>query len=109
MGLVELHRTHLIAVPVDDFPDRLVAAAADDDAALIEGGRRRGVADHGAQEGGGAAREELLGLADTSRGAGREDEAAHDRPPHRRSNVSLQARPQKYTVRSPMLERCLLA
>src|SRR5437899_6273110 len=93
---------------IDALTD-LGSRATDDDDDLIEGGRRRGVADDGAQQRGGAEREELLGLAETSRGAGREDEAAHERPPHRRSNVSLQARQQKYTVRSPIWERYLLA
>src|SRR3989454_1162300 len=93
---------------IDALPD-LGGRATDDDDDLIEGGRRRGVADDGAQQRGGAEREELLGLAETRRGAGREDEAAHERPPHRRSNVSLQARQQKYTVRSPIWERYLLA
>src|SRR5206468_1328575 len=94
------------AAEIDALPD-LGGRATDDDDDLIEGGRGRGVADDGAQQRGGAEREELLGLAETSRGAGREDEAGHERPPHRRSNVSLQARQQKYTVRSPTWERYL--
>src|SRR5439155_16290528 len=91
---------------IDALPD-LGGRATDDDDDLIEGGRRRSVADDGAQQRGGAEREELLGLAETGRGAGREDEAGHERPPHRRSNVSLQTRQQKYTVRSPTWERYL--
>src|SRR5215813_1763487 len=79
---------------------------ADDDDDLVEAGGRRGVSDDGAQQGRGPERQELLGLADTGGGTGREDEAGHERP-HRWSNASLQARQQKYTVCSPTSERYL--
>src|SRR5947209_7913353 len=89
-----------------DAPANFGGGASDDHDRLVERRRRLDLGDHAAEERGGSEREELLGLAEAGRRAGREDESGDERPhpprPARcragsRSNVSLHEWQQKYT------------
>src|SRR5256712_610851 len=97
-----------------DAPANFGGGASDDHDRLVERRRRLDLGDHAAEERGGSEREELLGLAEAGRRAGREDESGDERPhpprPARcragsRSNVSLQERQQKYTCCPDTSER----
>src|SRR2546428_3997706 len=87
-------------------PANFGGGASDDHDRFVERRRRLDLGDHAAEERGGSEGEELLGLAEAGRRAGREGESGDERPhpprPARgragaRSNVSLQERQQKDT------------
>src|SRR5256712_12114409 len=95
-------------------PANFGGGASDDHDRLVERRRRLDLGDPAAEERGGSEGEELLGLAEAGRRAGREDESRDERPhpprPARcragfRSNLSLQERQQKYTSRPDISER----
>src|SRR2546428_4690093 len=89
-----------------DAPANFGGGASDDHDRFVERRRRLDLGDHAAEERGGSEGEELLGLAEAGRRAGREDESGDERPHPRRpprcrarsrSNVSLHEWQQKST------------